>query len=189
MKFLQCFLPPFLSGTECVPAPPKFIRCCCLVTKLCLTLCDPMDCSCQGLLPMGFPRQEYWSELPFPSPEDPLDPGIKLESPALVGRFFTTEPPGKPAKFICWNPTAQCDGAGRWWGLARVIRVGIRRDQWDGSSSSSPFLPAPQPRPGEGTERGQQTVDQEAGSHSDAESASTLVLDLPVSRTVRNREV
>ena len=44
---------------------------------------------------MGFPRQEYWSELPFPSLEDLPDPGIEPESPALAGRFSATEPPGK----------------------------------------------------------------------------------------------
>ena len=44
---------------------------------------------------MGFPRQEHWSGLPFPSPGDLPDPGIKLGSPALAGRFFTTEPQGK----------------------------------------------------------------------------------------------
>ena len=44
---------------------------------------------------MGFPRQEYWSELPVPPPGDLPDPGIKFESPALAGGFFTTEPPGK----------------------------------------------------------------------------------------------
>ena len=41
---------------------------------------------------MGFPRRKYWSELPFPSPGDPSDPGIELmspASPALAGRFFT----------------------------------------------------------------------------------------------------
>ena len=47
-------------------------------------------------LSMGFPRQEYWSVLPFPSPGDPPDPGIKPTSPALAGGFFITEPPGKP---------------------------------------------------------------------------------------------
>ena len=55
----------------------------------------------QAPLSMGFPRQEYWSGLPFPSPGDLLDPGIKLVSPAFpafVGRFFTIEPPGKPIK-------------------------------------------------------------------------------------------
>ena len=45
---------------------------------------------------MGFSRQEYWSGLPFPSPGDLPDPGIKPESPSLAGRFFTIEPPGKP---------------------------------------------------------------------------------------------
>jgi len=48
---------------------------------------------------MGFHRQEYWSGLPFPSPEDVPDPGIELmspASPALAGGNFTTEPPGKP---------------------------------------------------------------------------------------------
>jgi len=45
---------------------------------------------------MGFPRQEYWSGLPFPSPGDLPDLGIKPVSPALAGRFFTAEPSGKP---------------------------------------------------------------------------------------------
>ena len=42
---------------------------------------------------LGFPRQEYWSGLPFPSPGDLPNPGIKPESlmsPALAGGFFTT---------------------------------------------------------------------------------------------------
>ena len=50
---------------------------------------------------MGFPRQEYWSRLPFPSPGNLPNPGIKPASPALAGRFFTTEPPGKPQR-IGW---------------------------------------------------------------------------------------
>ena len=50
----------------------------------------------QTSLSMGFSRQEYWSVLPFPSPGDLPDPGIKLTSLALANRFFTTEPPGKP---------------------------------------------------------------------------------------------
>ena len=48
---------------------------------------------------MGFSRQEYWSRLPFSKTGDLPDPGIEPvspESPALAGRFFTTEPPGKP---------------------------------------------------------------------------------------------
>ena len=44
---------------------------------------------------MEFSRQEYWSGLPFPSPGDLPNPGIKLRSPALGGKFFTTELLGK----------------------------------------------------------------------------------------------
>ena len=47
----------------------------------------------QDPLSMGFPRQEYWSGLPFPPPGDLPNPGIELvslTSPALAGRFFTT---------------------------------------------------------------------------------------------------
>ena len=44
----------------------------------------------QALLSMGFPRQEYWSGLPFHPPGDVPDPGTEPKSPALAGRFFTT---------------------------------------------------------------------------------------------------
>ena len=54
-----------------------------------------MDCSRQAPLSMGFPRQEHWSRLPFPSQGDVPDPGIEAASVALAGVFFTTEPPGK----------------------------------------------------------------------------------------------
>ena len=58
----------------------------------------PWTVAHQAPLSMGFPRQEDWSGLPFPTPGDLLDVGIELTclaSPALVGRFFTTAPPGK----------------------------------------------------------------------------------------------
>ena len=45
---------------------------------------------------MGFSKQEYWSGLPFPSPEDLPDPGIEPGSPALWADALTSEPPGKP---------------------------------------------------------------------------------------------
>ena len=59
-------------------------------------LCDPMDVAHQALLSMEFSRQENWGGLPFPSPGDLPDPGIKPMSPvspALEGGFFITEPP------------------------------------------------------------------------------------------------
>ena len=52
--------------------------------------------ACQAALSMWFPRQAYWRRLPYPSPGDLHAPGTKLESPALAGGFFTTEPPGNP---------------------------------------------------------------------------------------------
>ena len=45
---------------------------------------------------MGFPRQEYWSGLPFPSPGNLPNPGIKTESPTMTGGFFATEAQGSP---------------------------------------------------------------------------------------------
>ena len=44
---------------------------------------------------MGFSRQEYWSELPFPSPGDLPDPGIKPRSLAFQADALTSKPPGK----------------------------------------------------------------------------------------------
>ena len=61
--------------------------------QLCWTLCNPLDCSHQAPLSMGFSRQEYWSGLPFPPAGDLPNAGIKLVSlmsPALAGGFFTT---------------------------------------------------------------------------------------------------
>ena len=56
----------------------------------------PRTAAHQAPLSMGFSRQEHWSRLPFPSPGHFPYPGIEPVSPALAGRFLTTEPPGKP---------------------------------------------------------------------------------------------
>ena len=68
----------------------------CMHSRLCLTLCDPMD----GSPPHSSDfLQKYRSRLPFPTPENLPNPGIEpvsLASPAMAGRFFTTVPPGKP---------------------------------------------------------------------------------------------
>ena len=55
----------------------------------------PWTVACQASLSMRFPRQEYWSGLPFPSPGYLPNPG-SLAFPALAGWFFTTDPPAKP---------------------------------------------------------------------------------------------
>ena len=55
---------------------------CCWVPQSCPILFDPMDCSNQALLSIGFPRQEWWSGLPFPTQEYLPYPGIRTASPA-----------------------------------------------------------------------------------------------------------
>ena len=67
-----------------------------LVAKSCPTLVTPWTVSHQGSLSMGFPRQEYWRGLPFPSPGDLPYPGIKPRSPSLQAEALLSEPPGKP---------------------------------------------------------------------------------------------
>ena len=47
---------------------------------------------------MGFSRQEYWSGLPFPSPENLPNPGIKPRYPTLQADTLTSEPRGKPKR-------------------------------------------------------------------------------------------
>ena len=54
----------------------------------------------QAPLCMGFSQQEYWSGLPFPPPGNLLDPDIEPTSPALTGRFFTTELPGHQSYIV-----------------------------------------------------------------------------------------
>ena len=56
----------------------------------------PWTVAQQAPLSMGGSRQGYWSGWPLPSPGDLPDPGTGPASPALAGRFFTSEPPGKP---------------------------------------------------------------------------------------------
>ena len=68
-----------------------------LAAKSCPTLLQPpWTVARQGPLSMRFPRQEHWSELPFPSPGDLYNPGIEPQSPALAGIFLAAEPLGKP---------------------------------------------------------------------------------------------
>ena len=55
----------------------------------------PCTVACHDPLSMGFPKQEYWSGLPYPSPEDLPNPAIKPAFLAWQADFFTTEPPGK----------------------------------------------------------------------------------------------
>ena len=74
--------------------------CYCLVAKCIQFFCNPMDCSCQTPLSMGFFKQEYLHMLLFPSPGDLPNPGIEPTFPALAGKFFTIETPGKAPKDV-----------------------------------------------------------------------------------------
>ena len=58
-----------------------------------------------GSLPLAPPgnHHQYWSVLPFPTPGNLPDPGIKPPSPALAGGFFTAEPPTKPLNQLYFN--------------------------------------------------------------------------------------
>ena len=62
--------------------------------------------SCQAPLLMGFPRQEYWSGLLFPTSVSLLDPGIEpmsLTPPALAIRFFTTSATWEALRYSPWS--------------------------------------------------------------------------------------
>ena len=69
-----------------------------LVTHSCLTLLDPRTVACQAPPSMEFCRQEYWSGLPFPSPGDLPNPGIKPGPPALQADSLLTELRGRPRR-------------------------------------------------------------------------------------------
>ena len=69
----------------------------------CLTLRDTMDCSPPGFSVHGILQASILEWVAMPSSGDLPDPGIELEfppSPALAGRFFTVEPPGKPQQMV-----------------------------------------------------------------------------------------
>ena len=68
--------------------------------QLCTTLCDPMDCSPLGSSVHEILQERILEWLPFLSPGDLPNPGIKPASPALEGGFFTTEPPRNPINVI-----------------------------------------------------------------------------------------
>ena len=71
----------------------------CSVAKSCPSFFKPMDCSPPGSSVHGISQARILERVAFPSSGDLTDPQIEpmsLMSPALVDRFFTTEPPGKP---------------------------------------------------------------------------------------------
>ena len=63
----------------------------------------PQTVAHQTRLSMEFSRQEYWRGLPFPTPGNLPDPGIKPGSPAWQADSSPSEPPGKPNEILCDN--------------------------------------------------------------------------------------
>ena len=63
----------------------------------------PRTVTHQSSLSMGFPQQEYWSGLPFPSPGDIPNPGMEPASPALQADSLLSEPPGK-SQYVYTEP-------------------------------------------------------------------------------------
>ena len=69
----------------------------------------PRTVAHQAPLSMGFPRQEYWSELPFPLPEDLPNPETEPRSPALQADSLSAELPGRPTCVTNhWEIISQC---------------------------------------------------------------------------------
>ena len=88
----------------CVCVCARACVCACARAQSCRTLQTQWTVASQAPLSMGLSWQEYWTGLPSPSPGDLPDPGtepISSVAPALAGRFFTTELPGKAVWKIC----------------------------------------------------------------------------------------
>ena len=102
--------PPRFADNLPNPSPDTWGVCVCVCVCVCTHTLSVMSDSVapwtvahQAPLSMGFPRQGYWSELPFPPPGDLTDIGSEpasLGSPALAGRFFTTDSGAK--SHISW---------------------------------------------------------------------------------------
>ena len=90
--------PPNPEEDNTLQSPKRGLACMCMLIRVQLFV-TPWTVAHQALLSVQFFRQEYWSQLPCPSPGDLPDPGIKPTSPvspALAAGFLTTMPPGKP---------------------------------------------------------------------------------------------
>ena len=94
----------------------------------------PWTVACQAPLSMEFSRQEYWSELPFLSPEDLPDPGIESESPALQVNSSPSEPPGNASLITLFYSTS-C----RHWAGCSEFGVDWKRKRLRGARTTDIF--------------------------------------------------
>ena len=115
----------------------SFYKCiCCFLLFSCSVVSNsfatPWTIAHQAPLSMGFPRQEFWGGLPFPSAGDLPGPGIKPPSPELAGAFFATEPHGTPICSFILSTTI-------YWGPLLPVLLGIcgiKQKQWQTTLSS-----------------------------------------------------
>ena len=77
-----------------------YISCCCLVTKSCLTLCYPMDCSLPGSSVHGISQARVLEWVAISFSKGSFQPRDQTLISCLAGRFFTTESPGKPIRSL-----------------------------------------------------------------------------------------
>ena len=93
----------------------------------------PWTMAHQAPLSIGFSRQEYWNGLPFPSPEDLPDPGVKAGSPALQAYSVWATRDAQSLLEVCskvWYGSDSCPGVPLLWGLVRLQKVLVHfRDQ------------------------------------------------------------
>ena len=101
-----------------------------LVAQLCPTV-TPRTVAGQAPLSMGFSRQEHWSELPFPSPEDLPDPRIEHRSPALQADALPCELQGRSGYIHPRKGKSSKNPHWETWQLVQLIQeVVLPRDTW-----------------------------------------------------------
>ena len=101
MQLLKVIATTFIITTtiicKCLPHPKHCAVLCCAQSLSCVQLfATPWTVAHQAPHPWEFSRQGYWSGLPFPTPGDLPNPGIKPRSPMLQVDSLPAEPPGKP---------------------------------------------------------------------------------------------
>ena len=118
--FISFDVYPEVRLLDCIEAIFNFLRNLCTVfhnvksLSRVLLSATPWTVAYQAPPSMGFSIQEYWSELPFPSPEDLPDPEIEPRSSTLQEEALPSEPLGKPLVFfikplpISSPPTETC---------------------------------------------------------------------------------
>ena len=130
----------------------KFSLFCRSVIKSYSTLCDPWTVARQAPLSMGFPRQESWSGLPFPSPGVLPYPRTESSSHVLAGRFFFFffyHWAIREAPEVLWTPSVKV-----------FMEASLHRCDWLNhwplviNSDSSSFHPRPPTLSGDGVRRG-----------------------------------